>query len=68
VRVEWDRKKDRLNVGKHGVRVREAKELFISKVEFLELYDGEHSELAGTVHRHRSHPSRARPRRLHGAQ
>jgi uncharacterized DUF497 family protein len=30
---------------KHGVSFREAKELFTSKVDFLELYDGEHSEL-----------------------
>jgi uncharacterized DUF497 family protein len=45
VRFEWDRKKEQLNVAKHGVSFREAKELFTSKVDFLELYDGEHSEL-----------------------
>jgi uncharacterized DUF497 family protein len=44
VRVEWDRKKERLNVAKHGVSFREAKELFTSRVDFLELYDGAHSE------------------------
>ena len=44
MRFEWDRKKERLNVAKHGVSFREAKELFTSKVDFLELYDGEHSE------------------------
>jgi uncharacterized DUF497 family protein len=37
VRAEWDRKKERLNVAKHGVSFREAKELFVSKVAFLEL-------------------------------
>jgi uncharacterized DUF497 family protein len=45
VRFEWDPKKERLNVAKHGVSFREAKELFTSKVDFLELYDSEHSEL-----------------------
>jgi uncharacterized protein len=45
VRFEWDPKKERSNVEKHGVGFREAKELFISGVDFLELYDGEHSEL-----------------------
>ena len=45
MRFEWDAKKERLNVAKHGVSFREAKELFTSRVEFLELYDGEHSEL-----------------------
>jgi hypothetical protein len=45
VRFEWDRKKEQLNVAKHGVSFREAKELFTSKGDFLELYDGEHSEL-----------------------
>jgi uncharacterized protein len=45
VRFEWDRKKERFNVAKHGVSFREAKELFTSRVDFLELYDGEHSEL-----------------------
>jgi uncharacterized protein len=45
VRFEWDRKKEQLNVATHGVSFREAKELFTSKGDFLELYDGEHSEL-----------------------
>jgi len=45
VRFEWDRKKEQINVAKHGVSFREAKELFTSKGDFLELYDGEHSEL-----------------------
>ena len=45
MRFEWDPKKERLNVARHGVSFREAKELFTSKVDFLELYDGDHSEL-----------------------
>jgi uncharacterized protein len=45
VRFEWDRKKEQNNLAKHGVGFREAKELFTSGVDFLELYDGEHSEL-----------------------
>lgn len=45
MRFEWDRKKEQINVAKHGVSFREAKELFTSKGDFLELYDGEHSEL-----------------------
>jgi hypothetical protein len=45
VRFEWEREKEQVNVAKHGVSFREAKELFTSKVDFLELYDGEHSDL-----------------------
>jgi hypothetical protein len=45
VRFEWDPKKERRNVEKHGITFRQAKELFASGVDFLELYDGAHSEL-----------------------
>jgi uncharacterized protein len=57
VRFEWDRRKEQRNVAKHGVSFREAKELFTSGVDFLELYDGAHSELEerfvaiGPIHR-----------------
>jgi uncharacterized DUF497 family protein len=57
VRFEWDRRKEQRNVAKHGVGFREAKELFTSGVDFLELYDGAHSELEerfvaiGPIHR-----------------
>jgi uncharacterized protein len=37
--------KEQLNVAKHGVSFREAKELFTSGVDFLELYGDVHSEL-----------------------
>jgi uncharacterized DUF497 family protein len=45
VRFEWDRQKERRNVEKHGVGFREAKELFTSGLDFLELYDSAHSDL-----------------------
>lgn len=44
MRFEWDAKKERRNVEKHGVSFREAKELFTSGADYLELYDGAHSE------------------------
>jgi uncharacterized protein len=44
VRFEWDPQKERQNVAKHGVTFKEAKSLFTSKVDFLEIYDAEHSE------------------------
>ncbi|MCL2776550.1 MAG: BrnT family toxin [Polyangiaceae bacterium] len=42
MRFEWDPKKERHNVAKHGVSFNEAKELFTSKVDFFEIYDSEH--------------------------
>ena len=43
MRFEWDPKKDRQNVTKHGVSFKEAEELFTSDADFLESYDAEHS-------------------------
>ena len=45
MRFEWDPQKERRNIKKHGVTFREAKELFTSEVDFLEIYDGGHSDL-----------------------
>ncbi len=45
VRFEWDPQKERQNVAKHGVTFKEAKALFTSKVDFLEIYDAEHSDV-----------------------
>jgi uncharacterized protein len=45
VRFEWDLEKERQNVAKHGVGFKEAKGLFTSKVDFLEIYDAEHSDV-----------------------
>ncbi len=42
VRFEWDPKKERQNVGKHGVSFEEAKALLASKGDFLEIHDAEH--------------------------
>jgi uncharacterized DUF497 family protein len=44
VRLEWDAEKERRNIAKHGVSFKEAKELFVSKVDFLEIYDVEYSD------------------------
>jgi len=43
VAVEWDSAKDRANRKKHGVSFEEAKELFESGVNYLEIYDADHS-------------------------
>lgn len=45
VRFEWDSTKERQNVAKHGVSFKDVKVLFTSKVDFLEIYDAEHSNL-----------------------
>lgn len=45
MRFEWDPQKERQNVAKHGVSFREAKALFTSKVDYVEIYDAEHSDL-----------------------
>lgn len=45
VRFEWDPKKASRNAEKHGVTFNEAKELFTSDVDFLEVYDGSHADL-----------------------
>jgi len=44
VRFEWDPQKERRNVEKHGVSFREAREIFTSGTDFLEIYDSAHSE------------------------
>lgn len=42
-RFEWDPEKDRANRTKHGVSFEEAKELFESGLDYLEIYDENHS-------------------------
>lgn len=42
---EWDEDKDSRNRAKHGVSFAEAAALFISGVDFLEIFDAEHSNL-----------------------
>ena len=44
MRFEWDAAKDRTNRKKHDLGFSEARELFTSGVDYLELYDEAHSE------------------------
>ena len=44
VPFEWDPKKDEANKEKHGLSFDEAAELFTSDTDFLEIYDGDHSD------------------------
>ena len=41
--IEWDPTKDEANLDKHGFSFSEAAELFRSDVDYLEIYDHEHS-------------------------
>ena len=41
---EWDARKAELNRKRHGVSFDEAKEPFTRGVEYLEIYDAEHSD------------------------
>jgi uncharacterized protein len=43
VEFTWDGEKDRLNQRKHGLSFEEATELFRSGVDYLEIFDAEHS-------------------------
>jgi len=43
MRFEWDRAKNEANQAKHGLSFEEASELFRSGVDYLEVYDEEHS-------------------------
>ena len=43
VRCEWDPAKDRANLAKHGLGFAEASRLFTSGVDYLEIYDADHS-------------------------
>ena len=44
MRFEWDPKKERSNVKKHGLSFAAAKELLSSNSDFLEIYDQSHSD------------------------
>ena len=44
MKFEWDDAKDRSNKKKHGVSFTEARQLFESGEDFLEIFDAEHSE------------------------
>jgi len=45
VEFEWDPAKNRSNQRKHGLSFREAQALFASGVDYLEIFDAEHSEI-----------------------
>jgi len=45
VKFEWDDAKDRINQQKHGVSFAEARRLFESDVDYLEIFDAEHSDV-----------------------
>jgi hypothetical protein len=44
MRLEWDPAKANANRAKHGLSFEEASELFKADVDYLEIYDQEHSE------------------------
>ena len=44
MRFEWDDAKDRSNQQKHGLSFAEARQLFESGTDYLEVFDAEHSE------------------------
>ena len=43
MRFEWDPAKAKTNLAKHGLSFEEASELFKSGIDYLEIYDEEHS-------------------------
>ncbi len=44
MRIEWDDAKDLLNQEKHGVSFLEVRSLFESEIDYLEIFDSEHSD------------------------
>ena len=44
VNFEWDEKKNLINQQKHGVSFEEARGLFESNVDYLEIFDSDHSD------------------------
>jgi uncharacterized protein len=45
VKFEWDSAKDRSNQRRHGLSFAEARQLFESGSEYLEIYDSDHSDV-----------------------
>jgi len=43
MRITWDPSKNEINVQKHGLAFEEAQQLFLSGVDYLEIFDEEHS-------------------------
>jgi uncharacterized DUF497 family protein len=44
MRFEWDPAKNKTNRAKHGLSFEEAIELFKTDIDYLEIYDEEHSD------------------------
>lgn len=44
MRVAWDEANNLANQRKHGVSFEEAKELFVSSIDYLEIFDDAHSD------------------------
>ena len=44
VKVEWDEDKNLQNHRKHGISFEQAQDLFLSRTDYLEVFDWEHSE------------------------
>jgi hypothetical protein len=45
VKVAWDEAKNVANQRKHGVSFEEARELFVSGIDYLEIFDEAHSDI-----------------------
>jgi uncharacterized DUF497 family protein len=45
VKVAWDEAKNVANQRKHGISFEEAKELFVSRIDYLEIFDDAHSDI-----------------------
>lgn len=44
MKFEWDNKKAKGNVAKHGISFEEASKLFLGRADFIEVFDESHSE------------------------
>lgn len=44
MKFEWDSKKEKKNLEKHGITFDEASKIFTGRSDFLELFDNNHSE------------------------
>lgn len=44
MKFEWDAAKEQANRVQHGISFREARELFTSGVDYLEIFDEQHSQ------------------------
>ena len=45
MRIEWDDAKDLLNQEKHGISFAESRSLLESELDYLEIFDSDHSDI-----------------------